>query len=56
MGFLLTDEEVEAIVGSFDINKNGIIEYNEFITAMNVDKSNEDIDLSPENQHDQKSL
>jgi len=33
---MLTDEEVEAILNSFDTNQNGIIEYKEFISAMNV--------------------
>lgn len=35
-GFILTDEEVDIILQNFDTNKNGVLEFEEFVGALNV--------------------
>lgn len=36
-GFVLTDEEVDAIMKNFDKNRNGKIEFSEFVAGLNVE-------------------
>lgn len=35
-GFILKDEEVDVIMQNLDVNRNGVLEYEEFVAALNV--------------------